>query len=68
MKRAYERDPDAVTQWLETEYPQIREQAKKEDATLWWADQMGIRMDDQVGCSNSMKGDYIARVTKPIDF
>ena len=56
LKRAYERDPDAVAHWLETEYPQIREQAQKEDATLWWADEMGMRMDDQGGRSYSMKG------------
>jgi len=56
LSRAYERDPDAVARWLKTEYPQIREQAKKEDATLWWADEMGIRMDDQGGRSYSMKG------------
>jgi transposase len=56
LKRAYERDPDAVARWLETEYPQIREQARKEDATLWWADEMGMRMDDQGGRSYSMKG------------
>ena len=56
LKRAYERDPDAVALWLETEYPQIREQALKENATLWWADEMGMRMDDQGGRSYSMKG------------
>ena len=56
LKRAYERDPEAVAHWLKTEYPQIREQARKEDATLWWADEMGMRMDDQGGRSYSMKG------------
>lgn len=56
LTRAYERDPDAVARWLKTEYPQIREQAKKEEATLWWADEMGIRMDDQGERSYSMKG------------
>ena len=56
LTRAYERDPEAVARWLKTDYPQIREQAKKEHAILWWEDEMGMRMDDQGGRSYSRKG------------
>ena len=56
LTRAYERDPQAVAHWLLEEYPQIREQAKQEHATLWWEDEMGMRMDDQGGRSYGVKG------------
>lgn len=56
LTRAYERDPEAVAHWLSKEYPQIREQAQKERAVLWWADEMGMRMDDRGGRSYGVKG------------
>jgi len=40
IKRAYERKDAAVKKWLEEEYPQIKKEAKEEDAEIWWADEM----------------------------
>ena len=34
LRRAYEQDPQAVKQWLETEYPQICRTAKREKAEI----------------------------------
>ena len=39
IKRAYERKDAQTKQWLEEEYPRIKEQAKKENADIWWSDE-----------------------------
>jgi len=49
LKRAYEQDPQAVTVWLETEYPAIEQRAQQQDAEIAWGDESGLRSDAQVG-------------------
>ena len=44
-KRAYEQNPKAVAQWLETTYPQIQARAKQEKAEIHWGDETGIQND-----------------------
>ena len=39
IKRAYERKDAATKEWLEITYPQIKKEAKKENADIWWADE-----------------------------
>jgi transposase len=39
IKRAYERKDEEIKKWLNEEYPKIKEQAKKEDAVIWWGDE-----------------------------
>ena len=39
IKRAYERKDSATKEWLEVTYPQIKKEAKIEDADIWWADE-----------------------------
>lgn len=56
VRRAYERDPEKVKEWLETAYPAIRALAHKEHALLLWEDEMGIRSDSQVGRTYALKG------------
>jgi len=56
LRRAYERDPALVKQWLEEEYPAIRRQAKREKAGIHWGDEMGLRSDHQTGTSYGRKG------------
>ncbi len=56
LRRAYERDPDAVQAWLERRYPAIRCQAKQEKAEVYWGDEMGLRSDHQAGTSYGRKG------------
>jgi len=53
---AYERDPEAVRQWLEEEYPAIRQRAHREKARIYWGDAMGFRSDHQAGRSYAPKG------------
>jgi hypothetical protein len=40
-----EQNPEEVKHWLEVEYPEIRKQAKKEKAQIFWGDEMGMRSD-----------------------
>ena len=56
VRRAYERNEEAVRQWLEDVYPAIREAAKKEKALIYWGDEMGVRSDHQAGRSYAPKG------------
>jgi hypothetical protein len=56
VRRAYERDPEAVRQWLVKEYPAIRRQAKAQGAEIYWGDQMGLRSDHQSGTSYGRRG------------
>ena len=56
LRRAYERDPEAVRRWLEQEYPAIHKRAKAENAKIHWGDEMGMRSDHQAGRSYGRKG------------
>jgi len=55
-RRAYQRDEKACRQWMEKEYPAIREEAKREKARIMWADECGFRSDHQAGTSYGRKG------------
>jgi transposase len=56
LRRACERNPEAVESWLKEEYPAIREQAKQAGAEIHWGDEMGIRSDHQAGRSWGGRG------------
>src|SRR5262249_32665243 len=56
VRRAYERNPEAVRRWLQEEYPAIRNCAKRENAEIYWGDEMGLRSDHQAGRSYSPRG------------
>jgi transposase len=47
--RAYQQNPEAVKQWLETDYPAIRRRAKREGAQIFFADEAGVRSDFHSG-------------------
>jgi transposase len=49
LKRAYEQDPDAVSDWLEHTYPEIERRAQAENAEIAWGDESGLRSDAQTG-------------------
>jgi transposase len=55
-KRAYERNPEAVKQWLDVTYPEIKKKAKSENAEIYWADETGIRNDCQHSRGYAPKG------------
>ena len=56
LKRAYEQKPEAVRQWLETDYPIIRDQARHEGGEIYWGDETGLRTDCQHGRGYAPKG------------
>jgi transposase len=49
LYRAYQQDPEAVARWKQEEYPAIRAQAAKAGATIWFADEAGVRSDYHAG-------------------
>ena len=55
-RRAWERDPRAVSRWLKTDYPAIRAAAKRENAEIYWGDEMGLRSDHAAGRSFAPRG------------
>ena len=56
VKRAYERNDEAVAQWLAEVYPQIATRAKRERARIYWGDETGLRSDDVRGRSFAPMG------------
>jgi transposase len=56
VRRAYERDPEVVRQWLQEKYPAIRARAKREGTEIHWGDEMGLRSDHQAGRSWGRRG------------
>jgi transposase len=49
LYRAYQQNPEALARWKAEEYPAIREQAAKVGATMYFADEAGVRSDDHAG-------------------
>jgi transposase len=47
--RAWQADPEAVEKWKTDDFPAIRAQAKREGATIYFADEAGIRSDYHAG-------------------
>ena len=54
--RAYQQNPDAVRQWLETDYPSIRRRAEREGAQIFFADEAGVRSDFHSGTTWGRRG------------
>lgn len=49
LYRAYQQDPEKVRVWKEQTYPSIRAQAAGEGATIFFADEAGVRTDHHAG-------------------
>jgi transposase len=49
LHRAYQQNPEAVQRWKDEQYPAIRAQAKTVGATIYFADEAGIRSDYHSG-------------------
>lgn len=56
VRRAYERNDQAIAHWLRHEYPAIARQAKREKAVIYWGDEMGLRSDHIAGTSYALLG------------
>lgn len=55
-RRALEQNPKSIKKWLEVDYPRIRRKATKENATIYWGDEMGLRSDHNAGRTYGIKG------------
>jgi transposase len=49
LYRAYQQNPEAVARWKTEEYPSIRAAAKQAGATIYFADEAGVRSDYHAG-------------------
>jgi transposase len=49
LYRAYQQNPEAVARWKTEEYPTIREHAAQVGATVYFADEAGVRSDYHAG-------------------
>lgn len=56
VRRAYERNPEAVQHWLDERYPEIERRAKREGARIFWLDEAAIRSDDPLQRTWGQKG------------
>lgn len=56
LRRAYERDEQAVKKWTQKEYPKIQKAAKKQGAEIFWLDEAAIRSDDPLQRTWGLKG------------
>ncbi|CAK0741869.1 hypothetical protein CCP3SC15_1170011 [Gammaproteobacteria bacterium] len=54
--RSTKQNPDAVERWLKEEFPKIKNQAKREGATIYFLDESGVRTDYHAGTTWSPKG------------
>ena len=56
LRRAYERDPRAVAQWVSSDYPALRERARREGATIFFLDEAGFSSEPVLGKTYGLKG------------
>ena len=56
LVRALEQNPALVDQWLKREYPQIRAQARRAKAGIYFADEGAVRSDCVVGRTWGLRG------------
>lgn len=56
LRRAYERDPQAVEQWRSQTYPKLRRRAKQAGAMIFFLDEAGFQSDAPLGRTYGLKG------------
>jgi len=56
LRRAYERDPEAVQEWVRTTYPKLRKRAKRLGAAIFFLDEAGFSSEPNLGRTYGMKG------------
>ena len=56
LRRAYERDPEAVRKWEREDYPAIRARARRRGATIFFLDEAGVRSDAPPGRTWAPRG------------
>jgi len=56
LRRAYERDPAAVDQWVKQRYPGLKNRAKRLGAKIFFQDEAGFQSDSPLGRTYGLKG------------
>lgn len=56
LRRAYERDPKAVEQWVRQDYPRLRKRAKRLGASIYFLDEAGYSSEPNLGRTYGLKG------------
>lgn len=56
LRRAYERDAEAVRRWQEEEFPRIQARAKRKNALILFLDEAGIQSDAALGTTWGERG------------
>ena len=57
LRRAYERDPEAVKLWLEQTYPELKKRAKGLGAKIFFLDEAGFQSDPPLQRTYGLKGE-----------
>ncbi len=55
LRRAYERDPQAVKLWLDETYPKLKKRAKKLAAKIFFLDEAGFQSDPPLSRTYGLK-------------
>lgn len=56
LRRAYERNPAAIDQWIQHDYPKLRQRAKKAQARIFFLDEAGFSSEPNLGRTYGLKG------------
>ncbi len=56
LMRAFQQDPTVVRQWLDEDYPKIKQLARQQKAGIYFEDEAGIRSDHHFGTTWGIKG------------
>ena len=56
LRRAYERDPKAITEWKENLFPALKRRAKRYQAKIFFSDEAGFQSDPPLGRTYGLKG------------
>ena len=56
LRRAYERDPEAIEKWKNEDYPKLKKRAKRRGADIFFLDEAGIRSDAPLQRTWGVKG------------
>jgi transposase len=57
LHRAFQQNPILIQSWLESEFPKIKAQAKREKAEIFFGDEAGVRSDHHAGTTWGEKGE-----------
>lgn len=66
IKRAYQRNEEHVQKFLTEEFPKIKQEAKVDNADVFWGDETGIHNDEAKGRSYAPKGQTPVQKVNPV--